>query len=442
MVKKIVLSLALSSVVFANTCENPGNDIETLIKCAKSELLEKNPNAKVYIETISIPKHPNDPQYYDFLSAKYNEAFLKIKSNLAMKMAGNLVAKEIAKKNDHSKMPAELVEERLNKEIERQRRLEEAKNEKEGFLDGLMNKFFGSDDKIDLTKPQIDEELRLRAEEVLYSNTFKEEMYKVAREEISGLIPYENFIVVSDNGETELGIVAYTSPKSRELARALAGGYKANATNNEEQCKSADAVVNALGSSDNKINKLGLKFFYNEACQPSLLAFGMDTYKIEDGMTNEYKSSSYSVAQILAEKTLATFVKSSIYTYTNADKTTDTVQKAYTTLIKKGANESATGGKETRSDSYSDLEEFFSSEAQMSLVGVEVADKWTKQFDTHGVAGVIMYYSPTSIEQAKQERKEIKGDLDKKTLGSKTSEIPSSGNAKVIRSKNIDVDDF
>lgn len=441
MVRKVALSLALSAVVFANTCENPENNIETLIKCAKSELLAKNPNAKVYIETISIPKHPNDPQYYDFLSAKYNEAFLKIKSNLAMKMAGSLVAKEIAKKDDHSKMPAELVEERLNKELERQRRLEEAKNEKEGFLDGLMNKFFG-DDKADLQKPQIDEELRLRAEEVLYSNTFKEEMYKVAREEISGLIPYENFIVVSDNGETELGIVAYTSPKSRELARALAGGYKAGATSNEEQCKNADAVINALGSSDNKINKLGLKFFYNEACQPSLLAFGMDTYKVEDGMTNEYKNSSYSVAQILAEKTLATFVKSSIYTYTNADKTTETVQTAYKNMITKGANKSATGGKETRSDSYSFLEEFFSSEAQMSLVGVEVADKWTKQFDTHGVAGVIMYYSPTSIEQAKQEKREIKGDLDKKSFGQATSQMPSSGNAKVIRSKNIDVEDF
>lgn len=442
MVKKIILSLAASAIVFANDCENPGNDVETLIKCAKSELLAKNPNAKVYIQTISIPKHPNDPQYYDFLSAKYNEAFLRMKSELAMKMSGSLIAKEIAKKSDHSKMPPELIEERLNKEIERQRKLEEAKKEKEGFFDGLMSKFFGGDEKVDLQKPQIDEELRLRAEEVLYSNAFKEEMAKVAREEISGLIPYENFIVVSDNGETELGIVAYTSPKSRELARALAGGYKANTTSNEAQCKNADAVVNALGSSDNKINKLGLKFFYNEACQPSLLAFGMDTYKVEDGMTNEYKNSSYSMAQALAEKTLATFVKSSIYTYTNAEKTTDTVQKAYTTLLKRGGNESATGGKETRSDSYSSLEEFFSSEAQMSLVGVEVADRWTKQFDSYGVAGVIMYYSPTSIEQAKQERKEIKGDLDKKPLGTKASELPSSGNAKVIRSKNIDVEDF
>lgn len=444
MVKKVLLSLVVANSLFAINCDAPNDNIEDLLSCSKSELLLKNKEAKVYIQTISVPKSPNDPQYYDFLVAKYNEAFLKIKSQLALKVAGQFMAKEVAKKSDHSKMPPELVEDFLNKELERQKRLNENRKEN-GFLDKIMSSIFGDDEQMAnmSIKPEVEEEIRLKAEQVLYSNEFKETMNKVAREEISGLIPYENFVVVNKNGETEIGIVAYTSPKSRELARALANEYQAKETSKQEQCKSADEVINAIGGSDEKINKLGLSFFYNEACQPSLLAYGMDTYKVEEGMTNEYKSSSYSMAQLLAEKSLANFVKSSVYTYTNADKVTNTVQKAYTTLLKKGGNESATGGKETSSNSYSYLDEFFSSSSQISLVGVEVANKWTKQFDDFGVAGVIVYYSPTSVKDAKKERKEIKGELDKKqNIINKANTSSSNASKGVVRSKNIEVDDF
>lgn len=441
MVRKIILSLTASAIVFANNCENPGNNIDDLLACAKSELLSKNPQANVYIESISIPKNPNDPQYYDFLSAKYNEAFLKIKSQLALKVAGSLLAKEIATKNDERKMPAELVEKILNEQIEAQRK-EHVNTNQPGFFERLMTRIFGEDETDRKLREEREKDVVLKAEKELYSNKFKEQMSKVAREEIAGLIPYENFIVVTDKGETVLGIVAYTSSKSRELARALAGGYKATNTTNENQCKKADEVIKEIGSSDAKINKLGLKYFYNEECQPSLLAFGMDTYSIEDGMTNEYKGSSYSMAQALAEKSLANFVKSSVYTYTNAEKVTEIVQTAYSTVIQSKHSDKKSGGKNSTANSYSKLEEFFSSEAQMSLVGVEVANRWTKEFQNHGVAGVIMYYSPTSIESAREEKREINGLNDfssKKEVKDKAIE-PVKG--KVIRSKNIDVEDF
>lgn len=443
MVKKVLLSLVAASSLLAINCDEPNNNIEDLLSCAKSELLFKNPKAKVYLQTISVPKNSQDPQYYDFLFAKYNEAFLKIKAQLALKVAGELITKEIASKDDQSKMPPELVEGFLNQEIERQKRINENKVEN-GFFDKLMGKIFSDNEEVTAhqLKPEQEKEVRIKAEKVLYSNSFKEEMKKVAREEIAGLIPYENFIVVNDNGETEIGIVAYTSAKSRELARALAGGYKAKNTENKNACRSADEVVSKIGGSDEKISKLGLSFFYNEDCQPSLLAFGMDSYKVEEGMTNEYKNTSYSMAQALAEKALANFVKSSVYTYTNADKFTDTVQKAYTTLIKKGNNETATGGKTTSSNSYSHLEEFFSSESRMSLVGVEVANKWTKQFDEFGVAGVILYYSPSSVAGAKQERLEIKGTLDQKNKPTISNQSSTKSTKGVIRSKNIEVDDF
>lgn len=443
MVKKVLLSLAASSSLLAINCDEPNNNIEDLLSCAKSELLFKNPKAKVYLQTISVPKNSQDPQYYDFLFAKYNEAFLKIKAQLALKVAGELITKEIASKDDQSKVPPELVEGFLNQEIERQKRINENKVEN-GFFDKLMGKIFSDNEEVTAhqLKPEQEKEVRIKAEKILYSNSFKEEMKKVAREEIAGLIPYENFIVVNDNGETEIGIVAYTSAKSRELARALAGGYKAKNTENKNACRSADEVVSKIGGSDEKISKLGLSFFYNEDCQPSLLAFGMDSYKVEEGMINEYKNTSYSMAQALAEKALANFVKSSVYTYTNADKFTNTVQKAYTTLIKKNSNETATGGKATSSNSYSHLEEFFSSESKMSLVGVEVADKWTKQFDEFGVAGVILYYSPSSVAGAKQERLEIKGILDQKNKPSTSNQSSTKSTKSVIRSKNIEVDDF
>lgn len=443
MVKKVLLSLAAASSLLAINCDEPNNNIEDLLSCAKSELLFKNPKAKVYLQTISVPKNSKDPQYYDFLFAKYNEAFLKIKAQLALKVAGELITKEIASKDDQSKVPPELVEGFLNQEIERQKRINENKVEN-GFFDKLMGKIFSDNEEVTAhqLKPEQEKEVRIKAEKILYSNSFKEEMKKVAREEIAGLIPYENFIVVNDNGETEIGIVAYTSAKSRELARALAGGYKAKNTENKNACRSADEVVSKIGGSDEKISKLGLSFFYNEDCQPSLLAFGMDSYKVEEGMINEYKNTSYSMAQALAEKALANFVKSSVYTYTNADKFTNTVQKAYTTLIKKNSNETATGGKATSSNSYSHLEEFFSSESKMSLVGVEVADKWTKQFDEFGVAGVILYYSPSSVAGAKQERLEIKGTLDQKNKPSTSNQSSTKSTKSVIRSKNIEVDDF
>lgn len=443
MVKKALLSIVAASSLLAVNCDAPNNNIEDLLSCAKSELLLKNPNAKVYLQTISVPKNQQDPQYYDFLFAKYNEAFLKIKAQLALKVAGELITSEIASKDDKSKMPPELVEEFLNKEIERQKRISENKIEN-GFFDKLMGKIFSDSEEAPAyqLKPEQEKELKIQAKQTLYSNSFKEKMNKVAREEIAGLIPYENFIVVNDNGETEIGIVAYTSAKSRELARALASGYKAKAAKNENACKSADEVVSKIGGSDEKINKLGLTFFYNEECQPSLLAYGMDSYKVEEGMTNEYKNTSYSMAQALAEKALANFVSSSIYTYTNAEKVTENIQTAYKEIVEDNSGKRATGGKQTTANSYSHLEEFFSSNAQMSLVGVEVANKWTKQFDDFGVAGVILYYSPSSVAGAKQERLEIKGNLDNKSKQEAKTKGAKPANANIIRSKNIEVDDF
>lgn len=438
MVKKVFLSSFVISSLFAVNCDAPSDDIDDLLNCAKSDLLTINPQAKVYTQTIAVPKNRLDPDYYDFLMAKYNEVFLKIKAELALKVAGNIIVNEIAKKNDKSKMPPELVEDFLNKEIERQKRISENRREN-GFLDKIMGSLFSEDDGIKMLKPEQEEEIRLRAEQILYSNEFKETMNKNAREEIAGLIPYENFIVVNKNGETELGIVAYTSSKSRELASALAKGYNATNTKNLTQCKSAKDIIKALETNDNKLNKLGLKFFYNEECQPALLAYGMDTYKIEDGITNDYKNSSYAIARALAEKALANFVKSSVYTYTNAQKVTQNIQKAYTTLLKTSKNENASAGKENLINSYSYLEEFFSSNAKMSLNGVEVADKWSKQFDNYGVAGVIMYYSPTSIENAKKESREIKGELYKnKNSNSNSKELKN----EINRSKNIEIEDF
>lgn len=414
--------------VSKQTAQAPKKEnMKALMQKAKSLLLSKNPKALVYSATASVDVAPDDPQYYDYLAMAYKEAVLQLKADMILAKAGKIAIEESLKFH-HKQMPDDMLNDKLKKEVDEKIRAIEADQALADGLFNLVGQILGK------TEQQSKRKIDAEAKENIFSKAYQDGFTKEGFDSISGLIPYETFIIADENGEVQIGVLAYTTPKSLELARHLAQGIKSPATKNKEQCKSAAQIVNDM-TDEELLSHLGIKYFYNENCRPALLAYGMDSFIKEDGMNADYEAESTERAKGMADGFIASFLNSNVNAFLQDTKIKSKVKDAMIEASKENGKTSYKTKKTKNISMVKEMSKDFSSNAQMQLRGLETSRDWSIDKGDYVVVGVMRYYSMDSIEEANRrfEPENYKNEEKKKNTTYK-------GGMK--HTKNLDVDDF
>lgn len=410
-----------------NLQEPPKLNMYDLINEAKTNLLSRNKEAKVFSATTSVDVSPDDIQYYDFLTSAYNQAVLQIKADIVLKKSGSLAVRE-AYKYYHKTIPDNLLSAQLEKEVKA--KLNNLENQSSTSLFKLAGKLI---DKVIESKPENEKKvLREQAQKQIFGKSFSEGVTKSGFDEIAGLVPYENFIVVNKNGEVEIGVLAYVTSKSVQLARDLRQGHKSKMTENKNICKSPIELANSLDKNQ-LLNKFGLKYFYNQDCRPSLLAFGMDSFIHEEGMNADFRNESAARSEAMAQKFIANFLNSDVRALLEDKKTSQKIVNAMIEASKQDDKITVNGLQKNKDISIiKEMTKELSSSASMDLAGLDTIRTWSEDKGDFEVVGSVVYYTFDNIAK------------DKNLLNFKKekqkSKYPTSPN--VSHSNNLDIDDF
>ncbi|MBZ7980779.1 hypothetical protein AVBRAN12642_09080 [Campylobacter sp. RM12642] len=393
------------------------NDILRMMSEVAEQIEDKASGREAFISpAIPIPVFREDPKYYDYLASAYSEAFLRLKAKIVMEKYGIYQTKAIL-----SGYGDDLSDADIDKLIEQEIKSQKEKNKTaENIINALIKKIVG-DDAIK------EQELIYKAEKIKNSQDFKTESLKTAFGAVNGLIPYENYIVKGKNGYDQVGLVAYISPKSIELAEALKGGYLAKPTAKKEQCKNARELANSIKT---PLSKLGLTFFYDENCQPALISYGMKNYENKGKFADRKAENAIKVAQMKAEQNLAMFIGTQISTKERERTVQRAMEKVAVEVKSKDGIDEQTGGLVEENAISTVFQENMSASASMKLIGTKIVNNWRKTKGEQGVTGVMVYYSPASVHESKSGLKPTQAIT------------PPTNTSKVIRSKNVEVDDF
>lgn len=385
----------------------------------------------VYSKTTAIDVGYDDPQYFDFLSQAYNEALLLLKADVVLKKAGEVAIEESF--NYYNKqMPDNLRQKDLKAKIDAELEAKQSNDNADTFFQiagNIINQITNSK-----STPEEKKKIEAEVRDTIFEKAYTQGVQKDGFDSISGLVPYETFIVTNEDGELEIGILAYTTPKSLQLARDLRQGHKSKATTNTASCKSAEEIADSLDD-DNLLSKLGVSYFYNENCRPALLAYGMSSYVKEDGMNADYRRQSQEFARSQADAFISNFLNSNV---SASQKNTTTKQKTIEAMMKASQTDGKTSygasGKEKVTALIKEMSQEIKSSSQMRLEGLEDARVWNIDNGDSAVVGVIRYYSMDSIEATRAEFAEPRS--------SSSSSSRKASSPGVKRNSNVIVDDF
>ncbi len=403
-------------------------NIINLLSEAKQNILSKNRSANVYTAFAGVDASPDDAQYFDFLTSAYNQAVLELKANIVLRKSGDVAIQEAF--NFHrKKVPDDMLKQSLKNEVDMKLAKLEAEQNMAGIF-GLVNVIVGK--ALQKEEPKKAQTLKADAMENIFNKSYTEGFIKQGFDEIEGLIPTDTFIVTNEKGEVEVGVVAYSTKRSIQLARDLKNGHYSKKTSNELNCKSAKEVANALQDEQELLSHFGLKYFYNENCRPSLLAYGMDSFTKEEGMNTDYRNESMERARGIADKFISNFLNSNIDAFIKDKKLSQKTKDAIMDAMKKGERTTYKTQKKKRVSMIKEMSKEFTNSSQMDLRGLEDARVWNIDKDDYEVVGVMRYYSRDSIEAA---NKEFNPNLKEK-------KVKKSIKSKVQHSSNLDVNDF
>ena len=419
-----------------NDAQKPKKEnMQKLLSGAEKELKQKAKKngikATVYKQTASIDVGTDDPQYYDYLTSAYNQAILELKAQVALSKAGSVAVKE-AYSYYNKTIPDTILQAELKKDSDEKLAQMQAEQDMDGvfgIVASIVSKAIGQD------RPEVDKKrLEVEVSKDIFGKAYSDGFIKSGFDSIEGLVPYANFIVTKENGEIEIGVLAYTTEKSIQLARDLKQGRQSKKTENKEQCKDPMDVADAL-SDEELLSTFGLKYFYNENCRPSLLAYGMDSFIKEEGMNADYRKESSERARGMADKFISNFLNSNVNAFIKDAKLQQKTIQAMMKLARENdvTNYNAPEKKKTNAI-IKEMSQEFSSSSSMNLRGIEDVRSWSVDKDDYEVVGVIRYYSRDSIEAANEK-------FNSKT---QTNERKSSKKATpgVKKSNNLSVDDF
>ncbi|EPW4863094.1 hypothetical protein ACWLXP_001318 [Campylobacter jejuni] len=407
-------------------------NLSNLMNKASKALKRKNPEAVVYTAKASIDVGPDDSQYYDYLATAYSEAVLKLKANMVLSKAGIIAVKETLS-YFHKTIP----DDKLNQEMQKKADVELKKlQEKQADADKIFD-FIGkliSEFAQKLPPEKQDSKFVAELEDKIFENTYNQGFTKTAMDEITGLIPYETFIVNDEDGY-QVGVLAYTTPNSLQLARDLKQGHQSKPTDKKEQCKNPDDIADAMDD-DALLSHLGIKYFFNENCRPAILAYGMSSFIKEEGMNADYQEEEEERAKGRADAFISSFLSSSVSANIKDSSTKEKIKKAMIKAVAQGDttnyNTKKTG---PQTSLIKEMSKDFSADSSMSLLGIEDARIWSVDKGDYRVVGAIRYYSMDSIEAANKRFDPNYGATPKSSTPKKV--IPS-----VKHSSNLDVDDF
>jgi hypothetical protein len=232
---------------------------------------DANTGRIIQIESAMIAAGPDDPESFgDARAAAYEEAMLKAKKLMAEAMALQISASVestsmFRKGKGKKKKPAG------NNPPEAPGMVEKLSMLANSYLDDALNA--KGIDPSAATASEVEEV----AKEVKRSKEFKSSMSAAARAELAGVFAYKIFEEVSPGKNGHIAVIAMSTPKSRQMAKAMLGSEEA------PQGKAKSSTYSYLdGEGDALIYAFGVRPRTNEHGELCLLAFGQSTAEEDD----------------------------------------------------------------------------------------------------------------------------------------------------------------
>ena len=232
---------------------------------------DANTGRIIQIESAMIAAGPDDPESFGHArAAAYEEAMLKAKKLMAEAMALQISASVestsmFRKGKGKKKKPAG------NNPPEAPGMVEKLSMLANSYLDDALNA--KGIDPSAATASEVEEV----AKEVKRSKEFKSSMSAAARAELAGVFAYKIFEEVSPGKNGHIAVIAMSTPKSRQMAKAMLGSEEA------PQGKAKSSTYSYLdGEGDALIYAFGVRPRTNEHGELCLLAFGQSTAEEDD----------------------------------------------------------------------------------------------------------------------------------------------------------------
>ena len=182
-----------------------------------------------------------------------------------------------------------------------------------------------------------------------------------------------------------------------------------------------------------QLNKFGLKYFYNQDCRPSLLAFGMDSFIHEEGMNADFRNESAARSEAMAQKFIANFLNSDVIALLEDKKTSQKIVNAMIEASKQDDKITVNGLQKNKDISIiKEMTKELSSSASMDLAGLDTIRTWSEDKGDFEVVGSVVYYTFDNIAKDKNLL-----NFKKEKQKTKYSTSPN-----VSHSNNLDIDDF
>ena len=449
MFKKIFLSSILGCYLFAGIAEDVENckvsnkKLDDILECVREKLSDntKYPNIiSVYDSTQDLPHNESHKDFYDEIDIKFQEAMLEIRASAVAEQGLDILAKSSKKVVDNSKNK-EAIEASLKEEALEQEEAIKANRRYESLIDGLFRRIQQLIDPDvnpkDWTSEQK-ERAKIEARKALYSSNFTQEITKGNRfpKTIQAVVPLTTIIHTNEQGKSELGVVAYISKRSIALYDALKNNNQVPVPEDKSQCISANDMLKSMNE-ESKLTTLGLQYFYNENCQPSLLSYGFSVYDKDPDLEREYKNTAKSEAVTQAEANITEFLGASTTTQEKVTKQSSAVQEALFVAMEDAIDKGELIVKNAEKKIAKSVSKEMKSIAGGNTKGMKVVKRWAVDKDDYGVAGAIVYYSVDSIASIDNLKNQINNANVTKVKKPAAPVKPSTRG-----SSNIVVDDF
>lgn len=436
-------------------------DMSTVLTRSKRDLKKKLKKqgivGEVYTAKASIDAKPDDPQYYDYLANAYSEALLRLKANVILSKSGSMAAQEALSFYQKTVPANKQDKELLSKAQAKMDELQEEANT-EAFYAGLIDTaanlvdaaaktYLGAENVTgnlanDAKKAAGVDTKTLSAKEkdTVFKKSLSQDVIKQAGDSIAGLIPYENIILTdSKEGEIQIGVLAYTTERSQQLARDLKQGYQSKKTANTAQCKNPDDISDSFDN-DELLSKFGIKYFYNEECTPSIMSFGFDSFVKQEGLNTDLAIASETRARNRADILISSFLKSDMTAFSKDSTLQEKIIQNAIEISKNPSDDFQTTKKSTErtTELTKIMAENFKNYTAMSLKGLEDSRIWEVDDGNRRIVGVIRYYSQDSIDSNTKRFSEPPASIKSETTPKNNTKLQGG----IKKSSNLEVDDF
>ncbi|CDM23177.1 DUF6844 domain-containing protein [Castellaniella defragrans] len=379
-----------------------------------------------------------DPHYGTQLALAYERAMFDMQADFILQNYGRLKARTVRSLFDDLSSDKDAFD-----PVELQKAAADGGSRLEALFDKalvLVDKKLDSALAEEGVPPDEIQKMSVEQKKNLYKDTLNKEMIKSAYQSMQGLVPVQTRIFpIQENNKSTMAVavIAVQSEKTRQFAKDIA-------RKRPSLVKGTPRAIQDLLPADKKgyLDEIGLRFAYDAAGRPMLLAYGRTSVPMEPGWSASRavraKQNAQSIAQSLAEANIVEFMNTNIQVSetTNVGDINEEWAKQIT-QIDNGKPGEVQQIKERISETTQKIVKSGKAQAVGELRGSSVLKRWDVK-DGNGVThvGVVVGWTYDQLDNANAIEAQARGKTGAQLSGAQGAASDQSRASKVINNKN------